>query len=86
MFFTAGTRIFQMPSTGVSLSFSTQKAGNEFYHISKIFIREFGTQKYDINDFIASYFLYTGGGRNVLVKKILLNIELSLSFTRSKRD
>ena len=37
-------------------------------------------QKYDINDFIASYFLYTGEGRNVLVRKILLKIELSLSY------
>lgn len=80
IFFTAGTRIFQVHSTGFSLSFSTQKAGNEFYHISKIFIREFDTQTYDINDFTASYFLYTGQGRNVLVRKILLKIELSFSY------
>ena len=30
--------------------------------------------KYDTNDFIASYFPYIGGGRNVLARKALLKI------------
>lgn len=44
-FFTAGTRIFQKNKTGVSLSFARQEAGNEFYPVFKILIREFGLDK-----------------------------------------